>query len=124
MNLDSVGSSRHGTEFKNQRSYRPHGAAASQLSQFSNSVAGHGSSRLDLSKDNSASSKWSEERPNVRYNHFNDSDLSHHLLDKPNSSYRKDEVIPPKGTTAVNLILFKVLSFSCTADLPINNFIN
>lgn len=99
MNLDSVGSSRHETEFKSQRSYRPHGAAASQLSQFSNSVAGHGSSRLDLSKDNSASSKWSEECPNVRYNNFNDSDLSHHLLDKPNSSYRKDEVIPQKETT-------------------------
>lgn len=112
MNLDSVGSSRHETEYKSQRSYRPHRPAASQLSQFSNSVAGHGSSRLDLSKDNSIGSKWSEERLNVRYNNFNDSELSHHLLDKPHSSYRKDDVIPQKETTVVNLILIKILSFS------------
>lgn len=112
MNLDSIGSSRHETEFKSQRSYRPHGAAASQLSQFSNSVAGHGSSRLDLSKDNSASSKWSEERPNVRYKNFNDSELSHHLLDKPNALYRKDEVMPQKETAVVNLIFLSILLFS------------
>ncbi|KAJ0800925.1 putative protein-serine/threonine kinase CMGC-CDK-CRK7-CDK9 family [Helianthus annuus] len=73
--------------------YKHRGA---QLSRFSNSLAWHGSSRLDHSKGTSA--HWPEDRPNGKYHQLNDAESSSHLmLDDPNSSYKKHEHAPVKG---------------------------
>ncbi|PWA41494.1 protein kinase superfamily protein [Artemisia annua] len=74
--------------------YKHRGA---QLSKFSNSLAWHGSSRLDHSKG--TSSHWPEDRPNGKYHQLNDADSSHShsMLDEPNCSYKKHEHAPLKG---------------------------
>ncbi|KAI3805169.1 hypothetical protein L1987_27285 [Smallanthus sonchifolius] len=73
--------------------YKHRGA---QLSRFSNSLAWHGSSRLDHSKGTSA--HWPEDRPNGKYHQLNDAEsASLHMLDDPNSSYKKHEHQPGKG---------------------------
>ncbi|KAL4580778.1 hypothetical protein LXL04_016980 [Taraxacum kok-saghyz] len=75
--------------------YKHRGA---QLSKFSNSLAWHGSSRLDHSNGNS--SHWAEEdRPNgLKYQQLNDpeSSSSHHM-GGPGCSYKKQEHAPGKG---------------------------
>ncbi|XP_009774626.1 probable serine/threonine-protein kinase At1g09600 [Nicotiana sylvestris] len=75
-------------------SFRPHGAAA-QLSRFSNSVAAHGSSRFDMSRD----SQWPEEHMTGKYNQLNDSDSSYSLLGK-DSPNKKDKHSTGKESTA------------------------
>ncbi|KAK9077040.1 hypothetical protein SSX86_005375 [Deinandra increscens subsp. villosa] len=73
--------------------YKHRGA---QLSRFSNSLAWHGSSRLDHSKGTSA--HWPEDRSNGKYHQLNDAESSSHLmLADPNSSYKKHEHAPGKG---------------------------
>ncbi|XP_076960064.1 putative serine/threonine-protein kinase At1g09600 [Bidens hawaiensis] len=72
--------------------YKHRGA---QLSRFSNSLAWHGSSRLDHSKGTSA--HWPEDRSNGKYHQLNDTESSHLMLDDPNSSYKKHEHVPGKG---------------------------
>lgn len=79
-----------GAELRTQRSYKPQ-AGAAQLSRFSNSVAVRGSSRFDLSRDDSVHSQWPEERLNGKYSRLNESDSSHSLLGLPTSSYKKDQ---------------------------------
>lgn len=73
--------------------YKHRGA---QLTKFSNSLAWHGSSRLDRSKG--TSSHWPEDRPNGKYHQLNDADSSHShsMLDEPNCSYKKHEHAPLK----------------------------
>ncbi|KAI7726270.1 hypothetical protein M8C21_006750, partial [Ambrosia artemisiifolia] len=72
-----------------------HKHRGAQLSRFSNSLAWHGSSRLDHSKGTSA--HWPEDRPNGKYHQLNDAESSSHLmLDDPNS-YKKHEPAPLKG---------------------------
>ncbi|KAI3497528.1 hypothetical protein L1887_40206 [Cichorium endivia] len=66
--------------------YKHRGA---QLSKFSNSLAWHGSSRLDHSKGNS--SHWPEDRPNGKYHQLNDVESSSQYMDGPNCSYKKHE---------------------------------
>ncbi|KAL3538489.1 hypothetical protein ACH5RR_001855 [Cinchona calisaya] len=78
--------SRSGAESRMQRSNKPQGAAA-QLSRFSNSVAARGSSRFDLSREDSAHSQWMDERLNAKY----DTVSSQHLLGGTSSSHKKDE---------------------------------
>ncbi|KAM7482072.1 hypothetical protein LguiB_006655 [Lonicera macranthoides] len=76
-------------------SYKPQGAVAAQLSMFSGSVVSHGSSRFDIiSRESSAHPQW----PGPRYNNRSDVD-SLHLLDRPNSSYKKDGHQPGKDST-------------------------
>ncbi|CAI9304421.1 unnamed protein product [Lactuca saligna] len=73
-----------------------HYKRGAQLSKFSNSLAWHGSSRLDHSKGNS--SHWPEDRPNGKYHQLNDADVeSSHQMDAPNCSYKKHEHPPGKG---------------------------
>ncbi|KAA8545445.1 hypothetical protein F0562_020229 [Nyssa sinensis] len=89
----SFGSARNGAERKTQRSFKPQ--AAAQLSWFSNSVAVRGSSQYDHSGETS-DRQWTGERLNARYNQMDssesslNSEWSHNLLDRPNSSYKKD----------------------------------
>lgn len=94
-------------------SYKPQGAVAAQLSMFSGSVASHGSSRFDIiSRETSAHPQW----PGPRYNNRSDVDSSH-LLDRPNSSYKKDGHQPGKDSTMVKKLLqlsFKVFFFFFT----------
>lgn len=72
-----------------------HYKRGAQLSKFSNSLAWHGSSRLDHSKGNS--SHWPEDRPNGKYHQLNDADVeSSHQMDAPNCSYKKHEHPPGK----------------------------
>lgn len=88
-------------------SYKPQGAVAAQLSMFSVSVASHGSSRFDIiSRETSDHPQW----PGPRYNNRSDVD-SLHLLDRPNSSYKKDGHQPGKDSTMVKK-LFQ-LFFKC-----------
>ncbi|PHT41546.1 putative serine/threonine-protein kinase [Capsicum baccatum] len=81
-------SSRFG-ELSAHKSFRPHGSAA-HLSRFSNSVAAHGSSRFDMSREVSTHSQWPEEHMNGKYNQLNDPDSSYSLLGK-DSSNKKDK---------------------------------
>ncbi|TMW94397.1 hypothetical protein EJD97_010335 [Solanum chilense] len=76
-------------ELSAQNSFRPHGVAA-HLSRFSNSVAAHGSSRYDMSREVSTHSQWPEEHSTGTYNQLNDSDSSYSLLGK-DSSNKKDK---------------------------------
>lgn len=66
-----------------------------QLSRFSNSLAWHGSSRLDHSKG--TSSHWPEDRTNGKYHQLNDAESSHQMLEEPSCSYKKNEHVPVKG---------------------------
>ncbi|KAJ8572654.1 hypothetical protein K7X08_009165 [Anisodus acutangulus] len=84
------------------KSFRPHGAAA-HLSRFSNSVAAHGSSRFDMSREISTHSQWPEEHMNGKYNQLNDSDSSYSLLGK-DSSNKKDKHAAGKEPGAKNRI--------------------
>lgn len=77
-----------------QDSSQHHKHRGAQLSKFSNSLAWHGSSRLDHSKGTSA--HWPEDRPNGKYHQLNDAESSHHMLDGPNGSYKKHEHAPSK----------------------------
>ncbi|XP_071736842.1 probable serine/threonine-protein kinase At1g54610 [Rutidosis leptorrhynchoides] len=72
-----------------------HKHRGAQLSKFSNSLAWHGSSRLDHNKG--TSSHWPEDRPNGKYHQLNDAESSHHTLDDPNCSYKKHEHARLKG---------------------------
>lgn len=81
-------SSRFG-ELSAHKSFRPYGAAA-HLSRFSNSVAAHGSSRFDMSREVSTHSQGPEEHMTGKYNQLNNSDLSYSLLGK-DSSNKKDK---------------------------------
>lgn len=92
-NQQAFDSSRNGAD--TQR-YKSQGA---QLSMFSSSVAVRGSSRLDLSRETSAHPQWREERQNGRYNHLNDAESSHHLLNRPNSTYKKHGQPPGKESS-------------------------
>lgn len=85
--------SRYGAESRMQRPNQPQGAAA-QLSRFSNSVAAHGSSHFDLSREDSTTSQWMDER-------LNDAGLSRHLLGGTSSSHKKDEQASRKEFTGV-----------------------
>ncbi|CAN4110751.1 unnamed protein product [Withania somnifera] len=81
-------SSRFG-ELSTHKSSRPHGTAA-HLSRFSNSVAAHGSSRFDMSREVSTNSEWPEEHMTGKYSQLNGSDSSYSLLGKE-SSNKKDK---------------------------------
>ncbi|KAI3702036.1 hypothetical protein L6452_27635 [Arctium lappa] len=76
-------------------SFQHYKIRGAHLSKFSNSLAWHGSSRLDHSKGSSA--HWPEDRPNGKYHQLNDAESSHHMLDGPNGSYKKHENPPGKG---------------------------
>jgi hypothetical protein len=75
---------------KGYRSPRPH-IPGTEFSRFSNSVAIRGS------KETTVDSHWPEEHFNARYNHLDNGEAtdkhqwSQHLLDRPKSSYKKDE---------------------------------
>ncbi|KAK2999920.1 hypothetical protein RJ639_024238 [Escallonia herrerae] len=92
-------SSRNGAGLRTQLSYKPQGGAAAQLSKFSSSVAVRGSSRFDISRDTNAHPNWLDECSNSRFTHLNDAESSHHLLERPNSSYKKDGHAPGKEST-------------------------
>lgn len=77
-------SGHNGVALRAQRSYKPQGWVA-QLSRFSNSVAAHGSSHLDQSRNESTHSQWRMEQLNSKYN------ASHSLLGLSSSLYNKDE---------------------------------
>ncbi|XP_027113272.2 probable serine/threonine-protein kinase At1g09600 isoform X1 [Coffea eugenioides] len=87
MDVNEAGSnincSRYGAESRMQIPNKSQGTAA-KLSRFSNSVAAHGSSHLDLSGEGSTHPQWMEER-------LNDSGSTCHLLGGTSSSHKKDE---------------------------------
>lgn len=91
-------------ELSAQKSLRPHGAAA-HLSRFSNSVAAHGSSRYDMSREVSTHSQWPEEHTTGTYNQLNDSDSSYSLLGK-DSSNKKDKHTTGKESAVVRNFQF------------------
>lgn len=91
-------------ELSAQNSFRPHGAAA-HLSRFSNSVAAHGSSRYDMSREVSTHSQWPEEHTTGTYNQLNDSDSSYSLLGK-DSSNKKDKHSTGKESAVVRNFQF------------------
>ncbi|XP_038892545.1 probable serine/threonine-protein kinase At1g09600 isoform X1 [Benincasa hispida] len=94
-----------GAELRKQRSFMQHGSG--QLSRYSNSVAVRGGSRFGCGGESSVNSHWPEECFNVSYNHFNGSESSekhewsHHLLDRPKSSYKIDNQSSGKESTMV-----------------------
>lgn len=96
-------SSRNGAELRIQKSYSHRGG--SQLSMFSGSVAVQGSSRFDNDRENGMNRHWPEERCNARYNELGGAESSekhqwsHHLLDRPKSSHKKDEQPSEKGSS-------------------------
>lgn len=98
-------SSRNGAELRIQKSYSHRGG--SQLSMFSGSVAVQGSSRFDNDRENGMNRHWPEERCNARYNELGGAESSekhqwsHHLLDRPKSSHKKDEQPSEKGSSMV-----------------------
>ncbi|XP_039058192.1 probable serine/threonine-protein kinase At1g09600 [Hibiscus syriacus] len=71
--------------------------ATLELSRFSNSIAVRGSSRFDMTKENSINPHWPEEHFNAGYNLLGNAEssekheLSHHLLNRPKGSNVKDE---------------------------------
>lgn len=102
-----------GAELRKQRSYLHHGAA--QLSRYSNSVAVRGGSRYGCGGESSANSHWPGECFNASYNHFNGGESSekhewsHHLLDRPKSSYKIDEQSSGKESAMVKYLV--ILTF-------------
>ena len=92
-------SPRTAEELSTQTTYVHRGAV--ELSRFSNSVAVRGSSRFDMTKENSINPHWSVERFNARYNHLDNVESSHHLLDRPKTSHVKDEQPSSKESTVV-----------------------
>ncbi|GAB4842687.1 hypothetical protein Ancab_012663 [Ancistrocladus abbreviatus] len=70
---------------------------SSKLSRFATSVAVQGNLQMNNTGEDDGASNWSEEHFNVRYNHQDHEvppekhDWSHHLLDRPNSSNKKDD---------------------------------
>lgn len=111
-----------GAELRKQRSFMQHGAG--QLSRYSNSVAVRGGSRFGCGGESSANSHWPEECFNVSYNHFNGGDSSekhewsHHLLDRPKSSYKIDddqsagkESTMVKYPVVINILLCFIIHF-------------
>lgn len=104
-----------GAELRKQRSYMQHGAG--QLSRYSNSVAVRGGSRFGCGGDSSANSNWPEECFNVSYNPFNGGESSekhewsHHLLDRPKSSYKIDDQPSGKGSSMVKYTVILAFYF-------------
>lgn len=86
---------RNGEDIRKRETYTHR--TASQLSRFSNSVAARGASRFDGVIETSVNPHWPEERINARYSHLDDGassekhTWSHHLVDRPRSSHKKDE---------------------------------
>ncbi|XP_022725567.1 probable serine/threonine-protein kinase At1g09600 isoform X2 [Durio zibethinus] len=93
----TFGSPRKAEELRTQTTYVHRGAV--ELSRFSNSVAVRGSSRFDMTKGNSINPHWPEERFNTGYNHLDNAESSHHLLDRAKTSHVKDEQPSSKEST-------------------------
>ncbi|KAJ7946554.1 Serine/threonine protein kinase [Quillaja saponaria] len=91
-----LGSSRNGNELRRQRSFMNNGAT--ELSRFSSSVAVRGGSRLDIGGRSSVNPHWPEERFTARQNHLVDGESSHHLLEGPKYSHKKDGLLPEKDS--------------------------
>ncbi|KAF5448101.1 hypothetical protein F2P56_028666 [Juglans regia] len=93
---------KNGSELRSQIS-SPHPGEA-EFPRYSNSAATQGSSLLNSSKETTADPHWPGECLNARYNHLDDDvasekhQWSHHLLDRPNSSYKKDLQQSGKGS--------------------------
>ena len=113
-------SSRNGAESRIHKSYSHRGA--SQLSMFSGSVAVRGSLRFDNDRENNGMNRhWPEERGNAGCNELGGGaessekhQWSHHLLERPKSSHKKDEQPSEKESSMVNILseteLFRFLS--------------
>ncbi|PIA47138.1 hypothetical protein AQUCO_01400085v1 [Aquilegia coerulea] len=89
----AFGSSRKGSELRNQRSYMPQGA-----SEHSSLTTSRSSARLDYTRERNSHPRWAEKQLSSKYNKLDDPDPSHHLLDRPASSHKKDDkgYGPPK----------------------------
>lgn len=78
-----------------------------ELSRFSNSVAASGSSRFDMTKENTINPHWPEKRLGNSCNHQDNSgsskerELSHQLRDRPKVSLVMDEILSSKESTVV-----------------------
>ncbi|XWS62393.1 hypothetical protein CRYUN_Cryun06bG0006900 [Craigia yunnanensis] len=93
----AFGSPRKAEELRTHTTYVHCGAV--ELSRFSNSVAVRGSSRFDMTKENNINPHWPEEHLNAGYNHLDNAESSHHLLDRPKISHVKDEHPSSKEST-------------------------
>lgn len=118
-----MGSAR-GSNSRIHKSYSHRGA--SQLSMFSGSVAVRGSSRFDNDRENGVNRHWPEERCNGRCIELSGAEssekqqLSHHLLERPKSSHKKDEQLPEKEPSMMVKKFSKIL---IDASVP-NSFSN
>ncbi|XVE94211.1 hypothetical protein REPUB_Repub01dG0262400 [Reevesia pubescens] len=96
-------SPRNHEELRTQTTYVHRGAV--ELSRFSNSVSVRGSSRFDMTKQNTINSHWPEDRFTDRYNHLDNAgsserlEWSRHLLDRPKTSDVKDDHPSSKEST-------------------------
>lgn len=117
-------SSRNGTELRIQKSYSQRGA--SQLSM--SLAAARGSSRFDNDRENGTNRHWPEERGNGRCNDLGGAESSekhqwsHHLLERPKSSHKKDGQPAEKESSMViiDLIVMSIciLFLFSTASVP------
>ncbi|KAK1323038.1 putative serine/threonine-protein kinase [Acorus calamus] len=94
----------NGPELKTSRSYMPQ--AGADLSNMSGLVAARKNVKSDNHREKNADPHWPENRPNARYNPLDVGESSekqewtHHLLDRPTSSHKKDERVTGRESTA------------------------
>ncbi|KAK1287143.1 putative serine/threonine-protein kinase [Acorus calamus] len=93
----------NGPELKTSRSYMPQ--AGADLSNMSGLVAARKNVKSDNHREKNADPHWPENRPNARYNPLDVGESSekqewtHHLLDRPTSSHKKDERVTGREST-------------------------
>lgn len=126
MNVNEEALTVSGQAFKNSSESRSQISLThpgeGELPRSSNWVAIQGSSRLNSRRETAVDPHWLEERCNTRYNHLDDGEASrshqwsHHLLDGPKSSSKKDHQLSGKESLMTESVSILTSAYEFSFD--------